>query len=45
MSKHDLQAGPNYHHKREAIDPYLTIVFRRLGRQLLHRDPKPVGAA
>ena len=27
MSKHDLQARPIYHHKRESIDAHLTIVF------------------
>ena len=27
MSKHDLQARPVYHHKRESIDAHLTIVF------------------
>ena len=26
MSKHDLQARPVYHHKRESIDAHLTIV-------------------
>ena len=26
-SKHDLQARPIYHHKRESIDAHLTIVF------------------
>ncbi len=27
MSKHDLQARPVYHHKRQSIDAHLTIVF------------------
>ncbi len=27
MSKHDLQARPIYHHKRESIEAHLTIVF------------------
>ena len=27
MSKHDLQARPIYHHKRESIDAHLSIVF------------------
>ena len=27
MSKHDLQARPVYHHKRESIDAHMTIVF------------------
>jgi hypothetical protein len=26
-SKHDLQARPIYHHKRESIEAHLTIVF------------------
>jgi transposase len=30
MSKHDLQAGPVYHHKRESIEAHLTIVFAAL---------------
>jgi transposase len=30
MSKHDLQARPIYHHKRESIDAHLTIVFTAL---------------
>jgi transposase len=30
MSKHDLQARPIYHHKRESIDVHLTIVFAAL---------------
>jgi hypothetical protein len=31
MSKHDLQARPICHHKRESIDAHLTIVFAALG--------------
>jgi hypothetical protein len=27
MSKHDFQARPIYHHKRESIDAHLTVVF------------------
>ena len=30
MSKHDLQARPIYHRKRESIDAHLTIVFAAL---------------
>ena len=30
MSKHDLQARPIYHHKRESIEAHLTIVFAAL---------------
>jgi transposase len=30
MSKHDLQARPIYHHKRESIDAHLTIVLAAL---------------
>jgi len=30
MSKHDLQARPIYHHKRESIDAHLSIVFTAL---------------
>jgi transposase len=30
MSKHDLQARPIYHHKRESIDAHLNIVFAAL---------------
>ena len=30
MSKHDLQARPVYHHKRESIKAHLTIVFTAL---------------
>ncbi len=27
---HDLRARPIYHHKRESLDPHLTIVFAAL---------------
>lgn len=30
MSKHDLQARPVYHHKRESIEAHLMIVFAAL---------------
>jgi len=30
MSKHDLQARPIYHHKRESIEAHLSIVFSAL---------------
>jgi hypothetical protein len=30
MSKHDLQARPVYHHKRESIDAHLAVVFAAL---------------
>ena len=30
MSKHDLQARPIHHHKRESIDAHLTVVFAAL---------------
>ena len=30
MSKHDLQARPVYHHKRDSIEAHLTIVFAAL---------------
>ena len=30
MSKHDLQARPIYHHKRESIEAHLAIVFAAL---------------
>ena len=30
MSKHDLQARPIYHHKRESIDAHLATVFAAL---------------
>ena len=36
MSKHDLQARPIYHHKRDPIEAHLTVVFAALAvaRQL-----------
>ena len=39
MSKHDLQARPIYHHKRQSIDAHLTIVFAALAvsRWIEHR--------
>jgi transposase len=30
MSKHDLQARPIYHHKRDSIEAHLSIVFTAL---------------
>jgi hypothetical protein len=30
MSKHDLQARPIYHHRRDSIEAHLTIVFAAL---------------
>jgi hypothetical protein len=30
MSKHDLQARPIYHHKRESMEAHLTVVFAAL---------------
>ncbi len=30
MSKHDLQARPIFHHKRESIDAHLAVVFAAL---------------
>jgi len=30
MSKHDLQARPIYHHKRESIEAHLAVVFAAL---------------
>jgi hypothetical protein len=30
MSKHDLQARPIYHHKRDSIEAHLTVVFAAL---------------
>jgi hypothetical protein len=30
MSKHDLQARPIYHHKRESIEAHLAVVFTAL---------------
>jgi transposase len=39
MSKHDLQARPIYHHKRDSIEAHLTIVFAALAvsRWIEHR--------
>ena len=39
MSKHDLQARPIYHHKRESIDAHMSIVFAALavGHWIEHR--------
>ena len=39
MSKHDLQARPIYHHKRESIEAHLTHRVRRPGSQPLDRTP------
>ena len=39
MSKHDLQARPIYHHKRESIEAHLSIVFAALASQPLDRTP------
>ncbi|MBK6886865.1 MAG: hypothetical protein IPH03_10805 [Tetrasphaera sp.] len=30
MSKHDLQARPIFHHKRESIEAHMSIVFAAL---------------
>jgi hypothetical protein len=30
MFKHDLQARPIYHHKRDSIEAHLSIVFTAL---------------
>jgi hypothetical protein len=30
MSRHDLQARPIYHRKRDSIDAYLSVVFAAL---------------
>jgi transposase len=38
MSKHDLQARPIYHHKRESIEAHLTIVFAALAVTRLIED-------
>jgi transposase len=38
MSKHDLQARPIYHHKRESIEAHLTIVFAALAVTKLIED-------
>ena len=34
MSKHDLQAGPIYHHKRDSIEPTCAACARPRGQQL-----------
>ena len=40
MSKHDPQARPIYHHKRESIEAHLTIVFAvAISRWPLARGP------
>jgi transposase len=41
MSKHDLQARPIYHHKRESIEAHLSIVF---AASVTGLNTKPVGA-
>jgi transposase len=41
MSKHDLQARPIYHHKRESIDAHLTVVFAALA--VTHRIEQQTG--
>ena len=38
MSKHDLEARPIYHHKRESIEAHLTIVFAALAVTRLIED-------
>ena len=38
MSKHDLQARPIYHHKRDSIEAHLTIVFAALAVSRLIED-------
>ncbi len=38
MSKHDLQARPIYHHKRESIEAHLSIVFAALAVSRLIED-------
>jgi transposase len=30
MCKHDLQAGPIYHRKRDSIEAHLSVVFAAL---------------
>ena len=42
MSKHDLQARPIYHHKRESIDAHLAVVFAALAVSHLIESP-PAG--
>ena len=41
MSKHDLQARPIYHHKRESIDAHLAVVFAALA--VTHRIQTATG--
>jgi hypothetical protein len=41
LSKHDLQARPIYHHKRESIDVHLTVVFAALA--VTHRIEHQTG--
>ena len=41
MSKHDLQARPIYHHKRESIEAHLNIVFAALA--VSHRIQRQTG--
>lgn len=38
MSKHDLQARPIYHRKRESIEAHLSIVFAALAISRLIED-------
>ncbi|MFZ2501352.1 MAG: IS1634 family transposase [Nocardioides sp.] len=38
MSKHDLQARPIYHHKRESIEAHLSVVFAALAITRLIED-------
>jgi hypothetical protein len=37
MSRHDRQARPIYHHKRDSIEAHLSVVFACPGHQLLDR--------
>jgi hypothetical protein len=41
MSKHDLQARPIYHHKRDSIEAHLSIVFAALA--VSHRIERQTG--
>ena len=49
MSKHDLQARPIYHRKRDSIEAHLTIVFAALAvtrlieapHRLVHQEVRP----
>ena len=43
MSKHDLQARPIYHHKRESIEAHLTDRLRRPRRHPARSRPGPAG--